>query len=70
MKHKQSYVRLKKIPSQLATKFTKLKWYPITISSSGCGYIINDQGGTYLLDLDLIRPNVISWEYKEVEVTL
>lgn len=70
MKHKQSYVRLKKVPLQLTTKFTKLKWYPITISSSGCGYIINDQGGTYLLDLDLIKSNMVSWECKEVDVIL
>ena len=70
MKHKQSYVRLKKVPLQLTTKFTKLRWYPITVRLSGCGYIVDDQGGTYLLDLDLIRSNMVSWEYKEVDIIL
>ena len=70
MKHKQMYVRLKRMPSQLAIKFTVLRWYPITVRLSGCGYIVDNQGGTYLLDLGSISSNVVSWEYKEVEVTL
>ena len=69
MKHKQMYVRLLS-EVKYARYFTKGKWYPVTTCLTNCGYIVDDQGGTYLLDLDLIRSNMVAWEHKEVDIIL
>ena len=64
---KQIYVRLLK-DVQYTRSFTRGVWYPVTKCSSWSGYIVDDQGGTYLLDLDLVKSNMVSWKYKEVEI--
>ena len=69
MKHKQMYVRLLS-GVKYARHFTKGRWYPVTNCLSNCGYIVDDNGYTYLLDLDLIRSNMASWNYREVDVIL
>lgn len=65
----QLYVRLTK-DVKYAENFTKYRWYPVTTHDGICGSIVDNKGLTYLLDLDIIKYNVVTWEYKTIKVTL
>lgn len=65
----QLYVRLTKDVSY-AKDFTKDRWYPVTTCDGICGHIIDNRGLTYLLDLDTIKSNMVTWGCKTIKVTL
>lgn len=65
----QLYVRLTK-DVQYAKDFTKDRWYPVTTYDSICGHIIDNKGRIYLLDLDIIKSNMVTWECKTIKVIL
>lgn len=65
----QLYVRLTKdVP--YAKDFTKDRWYPVTIHDGICGCIVDNKGLAYLLDLDTIKSNMVTWECKTIKVIL
>ncbi len=65
----QLYARLTKdVP--YAEDFTKDRWYPVTTHGGICGHIVDNKGLTYLLDLDIIKSNMVTWECKTFKVVL